>query len=497
MTYPFNFRKIHWQAVCLFLLGLGSVRMALLLFHTPMLGFANNWDMTRLQACVGIWPDGVTPRDHFVYETPYKIFTLEEKRDAFDQDYCVISSQLLLIQPAVWLLQIKNTLTGPGPFSIQWIGFSQAFIIILSASIVTWLLLRSGKPKLAVLNALIFAIIFCDPTNTLFLNTFYTELSTLLFLYLTLVSGILLYQSPKPGWGLYTWFLLSLILLATSKLQHVMTGMVVGILILLAIFHRWRRLDKYLLVVLVSAIALTSVFYTKAWDWRPYGFADVMLQCNRKSAILGAILPASANKTAALSRLGLSRQCSLQIGQDCFSLRKKVYPCAEVGSVTNTQILKVLIREPLLGFRLVRKGVFELRDQGHNGSIPAYLGQVEGQNMGNIQNQFFTISNFIRHLPNVFWLLLLLFPYAITILSGFWSWRRPADENMAAAFWFSLMLAAIIAITFMVNIVGDGWRDFVKHNYLVFNSLYVAILFWLCFGIERAWQWYKQGQLHQ
>jgi hypothetical protein len=49
----------------------------------------------------------------------------------------------------------------------------------------------------------------------------------------------------------------------------------------------------------------------------------------------------------------------------------------------------------------------------------------------------------------------------------------------------------------MVNIVGDGWRDFVKHNYLVFNSLYVMIVFWMCFGIERVWEGYKKGQLNQ
>ena len=35
---------------------IGIIRMFLVILHSPLLGYANNYDMVRLQACQQIWP---------------------------------------------------------------------------------------------------------------------------------------------------------------------------------------------------------------------------------------------------------------------------------------------------------------------------------------------------------------------------------------------------------------------------------------------------------
>jgi hypothetical protein len=49
-------------------LALGVLRLPLVVLHAPMPGYANQYDMLRSSACVGLWPD-VAPAER-VLATP-------------------------------------------------------------------------------------------------------------------------------------------------------------------------------------------------------------------------------------------------------------------------------------------------------------------------------------------------------------------------------------------------------------------------------------------
>ncbi len=51
-------------AVLVILLGTGSVRTALLVLRDPVVGYANSWDMQRLENCLGISPGMSHARRH-------------------------------------------------------------------------------------------------------------------------------------------------------------------------------------------------------------------------------------------------------------------------------------------------------------------------------------------------------------------------------------------------------------------------------------------------
>ena len=76
----------------------GAWRLYAIVGATPMLGYANQFDMARTSACVGLWPDLPAPARFEAH--PQAPLSHYVRRDD-PSDECYLSSELAFVAPAV------------------------------------------------------------------------------------------------------------------------------------------------------------------------------------------------------------------------------------------------------------------------------------------------------------------------------------------------------------------------------------------------------------
>src|SRR5438477_13214772 len=97
-------RALGWATALVLLLGLA--RSAQVASHSPLLGYANNWDFIKVSSTAGIWVDepGVDPLPGHP-PAPYSHYRSHGSR-APERRY--LSSELLLVHPAVAVSDAVN-----------------------------------------------------------------------------------------------------------------------------------------------------------------------------------------------------------------------------------------------------------------------------------------------------------------------------------------------------------------------------------------------------
>ena len=94
-------------------------------------------------------------------------------------DECYPSSELLFVVPAVLMASTA------GSVSLRLVGATKAFALFAVAFALNVLL--KSRPAWMMLHAGVFAIVICDPMNTLWMNSLYTEFSAMLGVYAAVV----------------------------------------------------------------------------------------------------------------------------------------------------------------------------------------------------------------------------------------------------------------------------------------------------------------------
>src|SRR5579862_1724141 len=168
--------------LCLALLALGAVRMGWLVAHQPVLGYANQFDTGRTSACLGLWPDIPAPDRYAAHRAaPFARYVEGERRP----DECYISSEIAFAALAMtaWKLAAQQGLASGESMDLRFIGITKALALFVLALIFTVAL--SERQSWMVLHALLFAVVLCDPTVTLWMNSLYTEFGAVFFAYLS------------------------------------------------------------------------------------------------------------------------------------------------------------------------------------------------------------------------------------------------------------------------------------------------------------------------
>ena len=86
------------RLAALLLLALGAWRIAVIVAASPMLGYANQFDMGRTSACFGLWPDLPEPARYEAHpQAPIARYVRGEQRPA----ECYRSSELAFVAAAL------------------------------------------------------------------------------------------------------------------------------------------------------------------------------------------------------------------------------------------------------------------------------------------------------------------------------------------------------------------------------------------------------------
>jgi hypothetical protein len=446
--------------ITILLLGIGTFRIFSFIFHDPLLAYANNYDMIRIQSCHQIWPldPNIAPGDQ-TSSAPLKYYK-------FDKDIrlggCQPSSELIFTSISAVIIKIFGLEHG---FSVQIFGAVRGLLLSISSiGFSLWFFIKR-KIITSLSNSLIYAIVLADPANTLYLNTFYSEFSALFFLYLSL---LLLYSTCLYRKSLLLPFLFSssLLLLSLSKYQHL--ALPIGILFSLLMIN-WRNLASIKYIAIGASVgAITGLSY-QAYVLIQQDNMHLIKFANATNTFIGAVLPSASDPYNATQVLGLPKRCADYSGKTWYSPGfAKDHPCPEVINASRFKILLLAIKDPLFLVNITDEGIQLLQPW-----IVNYLGQISNQNLGQL-TQFFTLSSCLNKLPILFLRIAFLIPSLIYLLActNFTKKISTRTNNLMT------LITAIISLMYIIffsALFGDGYIEFQKHTHLFF-SLYIALL---------------------
>jgi hypothetical protein len=269
----------------------------------PFIGLADNGDFPKVTGRLSLGPKGLD--DKKIYFTSDYVHSLR-----YHWKGPVISSELALAWVATALVrEIGRT----DDFDIRYLGvlhllfLASAFFLFLS-------LLRDAK-LLLQLALPIFAIwIFSDAAYTAYLNSFYSDVATLLGLLLMVVSALHIVVNPRSNWKIWVIFSCSALLFITSKAQHGLWGIFPAAFVLLATSSRkwpWPMIGAGLCAALLCTIWIEFLFTPSFYKAHPL-----------YNVIFFKITAHSATPLQDLSELGLPETDCRLIGSTAYDTRR-------------------------------------------------------------------------------------------------------------------------------------------------------------------------------
>ncbi len=358
---PDRARYATWAAFIL--IGIGAWRVLTVVGATPLLGYANQFDMRRISACVGLWPDVSPPARLEAHpEAPIARYVRGERR----LDECYWSSELLFVAP------VAATMSPGETVDLRFIGAVKAATLGAIALALGFMLRH--RPGPALVHGLVFALVVCDPIVTLWLNTLYTEFTAVLWMYASLVLLVVIGarepQEASPAPILVAAFAFCLVGLGLSRQQHLLLPALLAAPVIASLWLGARRAALGL-IAMVCAIALVQGMVI--------GRHPTIRAANNADVVLGAILPASQDERRTALRLGLPERCLQSVGATWYvpmgeSLEST---CPEALSMPRTRIVTTLVSEPTTTLRALLRGLPQLQDWRLG-----YLGAVAGENYG-------------------------------------------------------------------------------------------------------------------
>jgi hypothetical protein len=449
--------------LALLIFALGLARLFAVVGHTPVLGYANNFDMVRLQACLQVWPAGEPAGDpSFAAPLPTYQLRLEPELAWL----CIPSSELVFGQLGKWVAKAWSAGAGDGQgVPLQLFGLVRATALALLAGWVQVWLMRHGRSGAALAHALLFTLILTDPANTLYFNSFYTEFSALFFSYASLLALWWVADQPPRTTAVLLWGA-ALLLLGLSKHQHFLLPAL--LLASLAITH-WRTWRPWAWPLGVGAVAVTAVllYHTlpHAYTGQVGSYSFYIRYANATDTYLGAVLPMSQSPAQTAAWLGLPPACAAASGQTWYTPGiQDAHPCPEVLEVSRARLLLVFLRDPSLPLRLSWEGVGQMRPW-----LLDHLGSVGGEQFVPAITLRFSLSGWLDGLPHAVLYALFALP---ALLFPLWWWGRWVSFAPATRTLLFALTAATYAV-FFAALLGDGFIELAKHLHLYF-SLWLA-----------------------
>lgn len=444
----------------------GTVRIFVLVLHTPVLGYANNYDMIRTQACIQVWPaDASIPAGVGTHGSPLDRYEIRSVPELLGG--CLPGSELLFGFAGKWIAQLFRLPS----FSIRLFGVIHALALSVVALLFLLAFLRRAGPAACLVHSLIYLLVIADPANTLYLNTLYKEFAALFFAY---TSFLLLWYltAIRESLPVNLCLAASLLLLGLSSRQHVLLP--AGFLFALALSQRtrWRAARATLILSLASVVATLSFYGLLHGPYaRPDTYARAINDANATDTILGFILPLSQDPAEAAEFLGLPPGCVEHSGKTWYTPGLQGnHPCEEALGVSRFRLARFALTHPGFVVTATSQGISELRPW-----TLQHLGSVGDQQNAYAGAHAFTLSRWLDRLPE--WALKVLFllpliPGALGLVIAF---RRGSSPSARATGTLVVSLVLSLYLVFYSSLFGDGLYEFPKHTHLFF-SVYLSLV---------------------
>lgn len=448
------------QAAIWVLFAIGVLRLALVAWHEPMAGYANQYDTIRSSACLGLWPD--VPEAERTQAHPAAPIA-RHVRGPVDREGCYPSTTVALAFAAAALHGAAHAAgVADAAFDLRWLGTLLFVLYAGTAAFVQWRLREQAGP--AALHALLFALVLSDPFDALWFNTLYTEAGALLGAYASLAALALVAVHRRHARVAGVLLVLGTLALGASRVQHLLLPVVA--LAAWAWLVQGQRAMRVALalaaVAWVAALALAIAIQAG----RP-----TLAQANRVDTVFGALLPAADDPAAMAERLGLRRECGglvhvtwyLRRGHDLEQV------CPEALALPLSRIAAGSVRSPIVTARAFLRGVLLA-----GGWRPSYVGEVAGGSYARVDAGP-SVAGFVATLGYGGALALWLVPIAAGLVAAVVLWRRRKEAAPPLAV-LLLALGAFVASTWASSLFGDGYSELARHLHLAANA---ALASWL------------------
>jgi len=468
MNPPSLKRNFALVAMILLLAG-GFTRLIIVVSHRPMFGFANNYDFIKISSTVGLWVDepGVDPYESHP-SAPLRHFRSHAARE-LERRY--LSSELLAIFAAIPVADIWNWIVTnpPHSFDLRILGITKA-VMFLAVGTGLGLLFFQRSSAMGVVSAMIFAVLICDPINSLYFNTLYFEDAALLFSYAAVGLGVYLVLNGRSRVGLLAAFCTALFLAAFSKMPHAGLALALALAFCIARLgalrsQSRRRAGKELAVVLFTG--LLSLWLGIVHNRSPS--LQSMVFAAATDSWFGMALPALKNPSATVRSLNLPPACDELVGKNWYTPGMHPHRCPEVLGLTRLQMISVLLQQPKALARVLVTAIPLTRP------FSPFYGEIEGENFGKVKNAglaFASLGGVFEQLALPFYSALYPLSMAAALIAVF---LLLAGEQ-AASVSLSLFLTAVWTSSFLAALLGDGYVDLARHFHIGQNALVLAAL---------------------
>jgi hypothetical protein len=465
---------------CAVLLCLGAVRLFGVVLQSPLIGYANQYDMVRTSACVDLWPALPSPERYGAHQiAPVERYVAE----TLPGGPCYPSTVVAFVTLAKAVAGAADALhlRDAGTFPLRLVGIVQA--LALAASVLWFCMLERRRPWARLAHAAVFALVLADPINALWLNTLYTEPGALLCAYVAIGLAVLP-AARVSRWPVIVAAVAAAAGLAWSRQQYAPFAVVPLLVLMPYWWHRKR-----------AACAVAAMVLMATWVLQPWALSRLpaIAAANAHDFYLGAALPAVRDEAGALRALGLPANCRDAIGSTWYvgMGRDPQSQCPAVARLGRTAFLALAWHDPMLPWRILLRGL----PQAQVGWMH-YLGMVAGGRFVDLSHEHglaaASIATVIEALPlDAYFALLAAFAAAFAISTV--AWARGLAGNPDDDGWLRAMAltGATGAYALASAIFGDGYVEVARHALLMHAAL--ASLALLCGG--RGWRWLRSAPL--
>lgn len=444
----------------------GTLRAFALWSHDPLYAYANSYDQTRYTNCFGFHPDrpAEVPPQQNSPEAPYSKYRFIATGDPM----CYWSSELVFTGATALAWRIGEALGADGAHDVRLVGvlrWSALLALSVAFSLAWW---RRGEPHKAFANAMLVPVLFADPANTLYLDTFYAEWTALLAGY-ALLAATLLWRDAPFGRRRFGLLALAAFALATAKIQHLLLPLALVSVVLVLERARLGRSGWRVPALALGACAGFWLQFVQLQ--RDNSMMDAIDQYNRADVVFTALLPASGDPRALLLELGIDPACARYAGLRAWELPdmpERV--CAGFARFGRADQLATLARHPGLALRLAAQGVRALDPW-----LARNIGQVEGGSFAIAPPAATSLDRPLQG-ATAARLAMLGAPFLALLMLLL----RPGLRRGALGLEFAALVATVMVLTLAVTVLGDGLADVAKQGHLVTNA---AVAWWIAVAI--------------
>jgi hypothetical protein len=445
---------------------LGIARMAALVLHDPMLAFANQYDMVRTGACVGLYPD--QPKiDAATPDAPRDRFRMGDPTTGA----CYLGTEVAF---AAALVAARRLQGASGAFrALRPIGILK--LALAGLAIVALVIAFFPHPSASLLHGATVLAVVADPVVTLWFQTLYAEFPILLGIYL--VVGALVSALLRGALSAGTAILagVGIVFAAYAKEQFFLLPLMLLAIAAPRLLPASRRAMLLLAALAVGAVAWHAVIP------RPEAIAPA----NRADAYLGLILPASSDLPGTLAVLGLPPRCADLSGATWYLRRGEDLQaaCPEALALPSTAFLRLAPAEPLTLARAAARAIPTTQNP-----LLGYLGLVADRQWAGLEAAppwARSVLAEVGAIPSPAYLAAVLLALAagLPALILYAASRKRGGDPRAQAFGaYMLMLAVIAAYAVGTTAFGDGLSETARHNlpgFLALAAMALAVPFGL------------------